>query len=70
MVDLGRVDIRLEATIVSSHLAIPQEGHQEQVIHILTHISKYHNSDVIFDPSDHMVDESEFTRQDWTTSEF
>ena len=32
MVELGRVDICLEVSMMSSHLALPREGHLEQVL--------------------------------------
>ena len=34
MVELGRVDICLECSVMSSHLALPREGHLEQLFHI------------------------------------
>ena len=34
MVDLGRIDICCEVSMMSSHLALPREGHLDQVFHI------------------------------------
>ena len=34
IVELGRVDILLETSLMSSHLALPRLGHLEQLIHI------------------------------------
>ena len=34
IVELGRVDVCLEVSMMSSHLALPREGHLEQVLHI------------------------------------
>ena len=34
MVELGRVDICLEVSLLSSHLALPRVGHLEEVYHI------------------------------------
>ena len=39
IVELGRVDICLEVSMMSSHMALLREGHLEQVLHIL-HISR------------------------------
>jgi hypothetical protein len=50
IVELGRVDICLEISIMSSHLALPREGHLEQVCHIFAHLKKYHNTEVVYDP--------------------
>ena len=70
IVELGRVDICLETSMMSSHLALPREGHLEQVLRIFGYLKKYHNSEMVFDPSDPVVDESQFERRDWTSSEF
>ena len=43
MVELGRVDVCLEVSMMSSHLALPREGHLEQVLHIFAYLKKYHN---------------------------
>jgi hypothetical protein len=70
MVELGRVDICLETSMMSSHLALPREGHLAQLYHIFAYLKKYHNSEMVFDPSDPAIDESQFEKQDWTSSEF
>jgi len=70
IVELGRVDICLEVSMMSSHLALPREGHLEAVLHIFAHLRKYHNTEAVYDPSDPVIDESKFEAQDWTSSEF
>ena len=60
MVELGRVDVCLEVSMMSSHLALPREGHLEQVLHILAYLKKYHNTELVYDPSDPVVDENDF----------
>jgi hypothetical protein len=70
MVELGRVDICLEVSMLSSHLALPREGHLEQVFHIFAYLKKYHNTEIVYDPSDPCVKTSDFERKDWTSSEF
>ena len=70
MVELGRVDICLEVSMMSSHLALPREGHLSQLYHIFGYLKRYHNSKMVFDPSNPVIDESLFERRDWTTSEF
>ena len=34
IVDLGRVDVNVEASMLSSHLVMPREGHLEELLHI------------------------------------
>ena len=70
IVELGRVDVCLEVSMMSSHLALPREGHLEQVLHIFACLKKYHNTDLVYDPSDPVVDENDFKRRDWASSEF
>jgi hypothetical protein len=70
IVELGHVDICLEVSMMSSHLALPREGHLEQVFHIFAYLKKYHNMEMVFDPSDPAIDETQFECRDWTTSEF
>jgi hypothetical protein len=70
IVELGRVDICLEASIMSSRLVLPREGHLEQVFHISAHLKKYHSTEVVYDPSDPVIDEAQFDAKDWASSEF
>ena len=70
IVELGRVDICLECSMMSSHLALPREGHLQQVLQMFAYLKKYHNTEMVFDPSDPVVDESSFEKRDWTSSEF
>ena len=70
MVELGRVDICLEVSMLSSHMAMPRQGHLDQVFHMFAYLKKYHNSCLVFDPTEPDLDMSEFERQDWTSSEF
>ena len=70
MVELGRVDICLEVSMLSSHLALPREGHLDQIFNIFAYLKRNHNSEMIFDPSDPDIDQSLFDRKDWTASEF
>jgi hypothetical protein len=70
IVELGRIDICLECSMMSSHLAMPREGHLYQVFQIFGYLKKYHNTEMVYDPSDPVVDEASFERRDWTSSEF
>jgi hypothetical protein len=70
MVELGRIDICLEVSMMSSHLALPRKGHLQQVLHIFAHLRKHHNAELVLDPSDPVVNESDFERKDWASSEF
>jgi hypothetical protein len=70
IVELGRVDICLECSMLSSHLALPREGHLYQLFQCFAYLKKYHNTEMVYDPSDPVIDESVFELKDWTSSEF
>ena len=70
IVELGRVDVCLEVSVMSSMLALPRHGHLEQVLHIFSYLKKYHNAELVFDPSYPVINEAAFERKDWSTSEF
>ena len=70
IVELGRVDVCLEVSMMSSHVAMPREGHLNQVLHIFAYLDKYHNTEIVYDPSPPYVDPNAFSLQDWTSSEF
>ena len=70
IVELGRVDICLEVSMMSSQLAMTREGHLKQLLHIFGYLKCHHNAELVYDPSDPCVDKAQFEEQDWTTSEF
>ena len=70
IVELGGVDICLECSILSSHLALPREGHLEQAFHVFGYLKVHHNAELVFDPTYPEIDMPSFERRDWTTSEF
>ena len=70
IVELGRVDICLEVSMLSSYLASPRTGHLRQALQIFAYLKKHHNAVMVFDPSDPVIDELLFERKDWASSEF
>ena len=68
--DVGRVGICLETSMMSYHLVLPREGHLYQVYHMFTKLKKYHNLEMIFDPSAPVIDEEKLDRKEWNSSEF
>ena len=65
MVELGRVDITTEVSMLSSCLALPREGHLKQLFRMFSYLEKQHNSEMVFDYTLLDVDYSEFPKQDW-----
>ena len=55
---------------MNSNLALPRVGHLNQVHHVFGYLRKHHNTELVSDPSNTMVDKSAFERKDWASSEF
>ncbi len=66
MVELGRVDIATEISLLSPHLAYPREGHLDAAPHVMGYLKQKHNSQLIFDPTYPEIDMSSFPTYDWT----
>eukprot|EP00957_Ditylum_brightwellii_P005639 430787-Ditylum_brightwellii.AAC.1 len=49
---------------------MPREGHMAEVLRIFAHLRKYHNTELVFDLSDTVVDGLAFEQRDLTSSEF
>ena len=65
MVELGRVDIITEVSMLSSYLAAPRQGHMEAVYNIFGYLKRKHNAVLVFDPSYPDIDESNFKTCNW-----
>ena len=37
--------------MLSSHVALPQEGHLEEVLHVFSYLQKHINFKLVFDPT-------------------
>jgi hypothetical protein len=64
-VELGRIDIATEVSLLSSHLALPREGHLQQVYHIFGYLKARPKRTLAFDPFHPNIDESRFVKCDW-----
>jgi hypothetical protein len=64
-VELGRIDIATEVSLLSSHLALPREGHLQQVYHIFGYLKARPKRTLAFDPFPPNIDESQFVKCDW-----
>jgi hypothetical protein len=65
-VELGRLDIYVNVTLLSSYMAQPRLGHMEQVLHIFSYLKCHLQSNVVFDPNEINWDEQQFRKYDWT----
>jgi hypothetical protein len=55
----------------SSHfLVLPRKCHLETIFQMFAYMKKHQNAELVYDPSDPVIDETEFEVKDWTSSEF
>jgi hypothetical protein len=64
-VEIGRVDILLETSLLSSYLAMPRAGHLEQALHIFGYLKSHPKRKIGFDPSHPGINENRFQKCDW-----
>jgi hypothetical protein len=64
-VELGRLDIYIDVTLLSSFMAQPHIGHMEQVLHIFSYLKCHLQSNMVFDPNEINWDEGQFRKYDW-----
>ena len=64
-VELGRIDMAIEVSMMSTHLALPREGHVQQVYHMFGYLKAKPKKTIAFDPAHPNIDESRFVKCDW-----
>ena len=66
MIEIGRIDIATEVSMLSSYLAYPRVGHLEAALHIMGYLKNKHNSRLFLDPTYPTIDHSSFNDgADW-----
>ena len=65
MIEIGRVDIATEVSLLSSHLAMPREGHFEAALHVMSYLKCHHNTRLVFNPSYPNINHESFPENDW-----
>ena len=70
IVDLGRVNVRLDASIITSCVDFTREVHLEKIYRVLAHIKNFHNGHVAFDLSEPSTKNADIERKDWSCTEF
>ena len=64
-VEIGRVDILLETSLMSAHLALPRVGHLEAVYRIFGYLKLYPKRKLAFDAQHPIISEKMFKKHDW-----
>jgi hypothetical protein len=70
IVELGRIDIDCEVSMMSSHMALPREGHLKELYHIFAYLKAHANAEMVFDPTPILPDKSLFEQEDWSYSPY
>ena len=65
ILELGRVDICCELSMIYSHLALPRKRHLEEVFHTFAYLKSHTNSEMVFDPRRVDFDKPLFLKKDW-----
>ena len=63
MVELGRVDIMTEVSLLASQTASPREGHLTAIFHLFAYLKRKHNARMAFDPTYPDVDMRAFKEE-------
>jgi hypothetical protein len=66
MIEIGRIDIATEVSLLSSHLAYPRDGHLEAALHIMGYLKQKHNTRLVFDPTIPDINMNQFPKYDWS----
>ena len=65
MVELGRININIEFSMLVSHLQLPREEHLESVLNIVSYIQGKHNYRLSLYPTYPEIDYSSFKNHKW-----
>ena len=66
IVELGRVDLVTEVSLLASQMAMPRCGHLDAALHVIAHLKSQSNAQMVFDPTYPDIYCPEFKKQDWT----
>ena len=70
IVELVRVHVHLEASMMASCASLPRGGHLEILHRTFSHLKKHHVTEMVFGPSKPSINNNDFERKDWSCSEF
>jgi hypothetical protein len=64
-VELGRIYIITEVSMLSTHLCLPRKGELEAIFHVFAYLGIHHNAIVVFYPTYRSGDMGTFIKIDW-----
>ena len=70
IVELGRADITMETSSMASMMALPRQGHLNQLYHMFAFLKIKHNGVLVLDPTVPDINESAFPKEDWSAAAY
>ena len=64
-IDIGRIYILLEVSLMLTHLALPRIGHLEHLYHVFGFLKENPKLKLDFDPAHPQISENIFQKHDW-----
>jgi len=64
-VELGRIDIATEVSALSSHMALPRQGHLTALLHVFAFLKSHSRSKLVFDSSPPLLSLRPFDTSAW-----
>jgi hypothetical protein len=65
-IELGRINIIVEVSLLPRFLACPHEGHMQQAFHVFGDLKKHERSRIVFDETEPAINQSCFRVVDWS----
>ena len=65
IVELGRIDIATEASMLAGQMALPRKGHLFAMLRVFSYLKKKHNARLVFDATVPNIDMSCFPERNW-----
>ena len=65
IVEIGRLDLTCEVSMMASYCVMPRKGQLEQVFHMFAFLKCHHNSRIVLDPTYPIIDETVFPKKNW-----
>jgi hypothetical protein len=65
IVELGRIDMIAEVSVLAGYLCNPRDGHMDAALHLFGYLKGHHNARLVLDPSYPKIDQKNFLHRDW-----
>ena len=49
-------------------MALPRHGHLCELYNLFAYLKRYHNTEMVFDPSEPIIEHERFPKEDWSYS--